>query len=185
MKQSLVAIGCPEERIRIQHIGIDTEKFHFKERHLPSDGKIVILFCGRFVEKKGIIYALKALNLLISKNPQIEFRVIDDGMLRNSIESFIQENNLQPYVRLLGYQSHHVFAEEFKKAHIYIQPSVTVQNGDNEGGVPTTLLEAQASISWHCICTHTTQILLDLSVVIFQMLNLSRTGQFPYRYLQN
>ena len=145
MKRSLMGIGCSSEKIVIQHIGVDTEKINFKERTFPSDGKIVILFCGRFVEKKGLIYALQALKLLISKNPQIEFRIIGDGILRNSIESFVKENNLSLYVHLLGYQSHYVFVEELGKAHIYLQPSVTAQNGDSEGGAPTTLLESQAS----------------------------------------
>lgn len=145
MKQSLMEIGCSSEKIVIQHIGVDTEKINFKERAFPSDGKIVILCCGRFVEKKGLIYALQALKLLISKNPQIEFRIIGDGVLRNGIVSFIKENHLSPYVHLLGYQPHRVFVEELKKAHIYIQPSVTAQNGDSEGGAPTTLLEAQAA----------------------------------------
>ncbi|MBI2470163.1 MAG: glycosyltransferase [Planctomycetes bacterium] len=145
MKRSLVEIGCSSEKIVIQHIGVDTEKIRFKERTFPSDGKIVILCCGRFVEKKGLIYALQALKLLLSKNPQIEFRIIGDGVLRNSIISFIKENHLSSYVHLLGYQPHRVFVEELKKAHIYIQPSVTAQNGDSEGGAPTTLLEAQAA----------------------------------------
>jgi colanic acid/amylovoran biosynthesis glycosyltransferase len=145
MKRALMEIGCSSEKIVIQHIGADTEKINFKERAFPSDGKIVILCCGRFVEKKGLIYALQALQLLISKNPQIELRIIGDGVLRNSIVSFIKENNLSPYIHLLGFQPHRVFVEELKKAHIYIQPSVTAQNGDNEGGAPTTLLEAQAA----------------------------------------
>jgi len=145
MKQSLMGIGCSSEKIVIQHIGVDTEKIHFKERPFPSNGRVTILFCGRFVEKKGLIYALQALKLLISKHSQIELRVIGDGILRDIIEAFIHENNLSSYVCLLGYQTHCVFLEELKRAHIYIQPSVTAQNGDSEGGAPTTLLEAQAS----------------------------------------
>ncbi|HHT9136016.1 MAG TPA: glycosyltransferase [Candidatus Wunengus sp. YC60] len=145
MKRALMGIGCPEEKISIEYIGVDIEKIHFKERVSPSDGRIVILFCGRFVEKKGLIYALQALNILIPKNQRIEFRIIGDGILRDNIGAFIHENNLSPYVCLLGYQTHRVFLEELEKAHIYIQPSATAQNGDSEGGAPTTLLEAQAS----------------------------------------
>lgn len=145
MKRLLMATGCPDEKIMIQHIGIDTERFCFKERVPPSDGKIIILFCGRFVEKKGLLYALEAIRLLTSENPHIEFRVIGDGVLGNTVESFIRENNLGQYVRLLGYRPHHVFWEELRRAHIYLQPSITAQDGDSEGGAPTTLLEAQAT----------------------------------------
>jgi len=145
MRQALIAIGCPAEKIRIQHIGIDTEKFRYQERTFPANGKVVVLFCGRFVEKKGLIYALQAIKLLLPKNPHIELRVIGDGILRNDIENFINENRLNLHVRLLGYQPHDVFVEELKQAHIYLQPSVTAQNGDSEGGAPTTLLEAQAA----------------------------------------
>ncbi len=144
MMRSLIEIGCPVEKIVIQHIGVNTEKIHYNAR-TPPDGKVILLFCGRFVEKKGLIYSLQALRRLLSRYPDIELRIIGDGILRRDIESFIQENNLGHHVRLLGYQPHHVFVEELKKAHIYLQPSVTAQNGDSEGGAPTTLLEAQAS----------------------------------------
>jgi|SRR3990167_3872823 len=58
MRVPLISSGCPHEKIMLQHIGVDTEKINFLERTLPSSGKIVILFCGRFVEKKGLIYDL-------------------------------------------------------------------------------------------------------------------------------
>ncbi len=145
MKRALTAIGCPPGKIRIQHIGIDTEKFQFRERKPVAGGKIILLFCGRFVEKKGLLYALKAARLFVNEGRSLEFRIIGDGPLRSCVESFILENNLGQYVRLLGYQTHDVFVEELKTAHLYIQPSVTARNGDSEGGAPTTLLEAQAS----------------------------------------
>jgi colanic acid/amylovoran biosynthesis glycosyltransferase len=145
MKKLLVGIGCPGEKITIQHIGIDTKNILFKERSFPANGKIVILFCGRFVEKKGLLFALKAVKHLISKHIPVEFRIIGDGTLRDSAESFIRENNLDQSVRLLGYQPHRVFLEELRNAHLYLQPSVSAQDGDSEGGAPTTLLEAQAA----------------------------------------
>ena len=59
-----------KRKIVIQHIGVDTEKINFKERTFPSDGKIVIL-CWEICRKKGLIYALQALKLLISKTHRL------------------------------------------------------------------------------------------------------------------
>ena len=146
MRKGLIDLGCPSEKIRIQHIGIDINKFNYRKRELKDKNKkIKILFCGRFIEKKGLIYALKAVKLIIGQYPNLEFRVIGDGELRPDIEAFIKEQNLEKHVTLLGYKLYHVFAQELQKAHILLQPSVTAQNGDSEGGSPVVLLEAQAS----------------------------------------
>jgi len=146
MKKSLINLGCPPQKIRIQHIAVDVNKFKYQERRLrEKEKKIKILFCGRFVEKKGLIYALKAIKIIVDKFPNLEFRIIGNGELKPEIESFIKEQNMGKYVVLLGEQPHSVFAEEIKKAHILLQPSVIAQNGDSEGGAPTVLLEAQAS----------------------------------------
>ena len=146
MKKGLINLGCPPQKIKIQHIAVDLNKFKYQERKLKDkDEKIRILFCGRFVEKKGLIYALKAVKLLANKFSNLEFRIIGDGELKPEIESFIKEQNMDKYVVLLGYQPHSVFGEEVQKAHILLQPSFTAQDGDSEGGAPTVLLEAQAS----------------------------------------
>ena len=39
MKQSLKAIGYSAEKIRIQHIGVDVEKFQFTEKKLTLNEK--------------------------------------------------------------------------------------------------------------------------------------------------
>ncbi len=146
MKKSLINLGCPPQKIRIQHIAVDVNKFKYRERKLEAiNDKIRILFCGRFKEKKGLIYGLKAIKIVVDKFPNLEFRIIGDGELKPEIENFIRKENMEKNVVLLGYQPHYVFSEEAQKAHILLQPSVTAQSGDNEGGAPTVLLEAQAS----------------------------------------
>lgn len=146
MKKGLIGLGCPSEKIKIQHIAADVDKFRYIERRLLNkNDTIKILFCGRFTEKKGLIYALEAIKLLVNKFSKIEFRVIGDGELRREVSDYISENNLDDYVTLLGYQPHSVFTKEAKDAHILLQPSVTAKDGDSEGGAPTVLLEAQSS----------------------------------------
>lgn len=144
MRAALIALGCPAEKVEVQRIGIDLDHLPFKERTVAPGEKIVVLFCGRFTEKKGLVYALEALAPVIREFPNLELRIIGDGEERPAIERAIAEHALTPYVHLLGYQPHRVFREQLSEAHLFIQPSVTASNGDTEGGAPTVVLEAQA-----------------------------------------
>jgi len=145
MKKGLCALGCPEEKIRIQRIAINVDKYNFRLRQNKKSGeKVVLFFCGRFVEKKGLLYALEAVNRVYRTFPDIEFRIVGDGEQRKDVENMIQENKMYSYVKLLGMQPHEKVLQEMDRADVFLQPSVTAANGDSEGGAPTTVLEAQA-----------------------------------------
>ena len=144
MRRRLVELGCPEEKVEVHHLGIDTRKFAFTPRRSGDNGKVVLLFVGRFTEKKGLPYALQAISLVYPGHRNIEFRIIGDGELRPQIEGLIRELGLGECVTLLGAQSNAVVAEEMARAHIFLSPSVTAANGDSEG-TPIALMEAQSS----------------------------------------
>lgn len=145
-KKTLNRLGCPEEKIIVQHLGINLKKFRYRER-MPKKPheNIQVLFCGSFREKKGLIYALEAIKSVIVKHPNLEFRIIGDGDLRPEIEKFTREQSLENYVILLGYKPYNIYIQELNKADILLQPSVTARDGDTEGGAPMVLLEAQAT----------------------------------------
>jgi colanic acid/amylovoran biosynthesis glycosyltransferase len=145
MQEQLLNLGCPPEKSAIQRIAIFVDQYPFRGR-LPKskDQTIKILFCGRFTEKKGLIYALKAVRRAREQHSNLQFRIIGDGELHSEIEAFIGKHRMQSYTKVLGYQPHHVFIEELQNTDIFIQPSVLAEDGDSEGGAPTTLLEAQA-----------------------------------------
>ncbi|MCX7766306.1 MAG: glycosyltransferase [Candidatus Sumerlaeia bacterium] len=146
MRSRLIELGCPSEKIEIQRIAIPVEQICFRRRSPKRTGeKIVLSFCGRFVEKKGIIYALKALKIVRNKYPNFEFRVIGDGPLKPEIENYIKEHKMTECVRLLGFLNYRNYLQELQQTDIYLQPSVTSADGDSEGGAPTTILEAQAA----------------------------------------
>jgi colanic acid/amylovoran biosynthesis glycosyltransferase len=144
MKRCLAALGCPEDKIEIVHIGADVEKFRFRERIIEDGERVVFLFCGRFIEKKGLEYALRALALARKRHRNIEFRVIGDGSLRAHVMSLIEELELSDAVRMLGILPYVATQKEMENAHILVQPSVTAANGETEGGAPSVLIEAQA-----------------------------------------
>jgi len=145
MRSSLVNLGCPEQRIKIQRIAIPVRSIRFKAR-MPKKNreKIIMLFAGRFVEKKGLLYALKALNRVKVSHKNFEFRIIGDGSLKQMLLRFVQDHSMQDNISMLGNLAYPDYLKEMENADIFLQPSIKAANGDSEGGAPTTLLEAQA-----------------------------------------
>jgi colanic acid/amylovoran biosynthesis glycosyltransferase len=146
LKQRLEVLGCPPAKLAIQPIAVDLDLIRWRARHPERDAPRRFLFCGRFMEKKGLIYALRAFRELIEEGcERFEFRVAGDGEGVPVIRQFIEDHNLQPRVTLLGFVSYHQFLEQLDWADVFVAPSVTADNGDSEGGAPTTIIEAQAA----------------------------------------
>lgn len=152
MRKQLLKLGCPDEKIRVLPLGVDTSTITFRERQSPGDGPVHILLVGRLVEKKGIPYALQAFAAVRRYHRNATLTIIGDGPERPTIEALLRKLNLTD-VRLLGAQSNEVVLREMQRAHLYLQPSVTALDGDAEC-TPVTLMEAQASglpvvATWH------------------------------------
>ena len=142
-KKILERIGCPTHKIVIQHSAIDCSRFTFKKRKLPQNGAINIVSAGRFIEKKGFAYALRAIAELIKKHPQIHYTLIGDGRLKEEYDNIIRQLGIGEKVTLCGWHAHEEYIALLDQAHIFILPSVTAQNDDQEG-IPNVLKEAMA-----------------------------------------
>lgn len=141
MRQKLLDIGAPEGKTAIQRIAIHPGRY---PAWRPAGDRAVILFVGRFTEKKGLLYALKAVQALRERVRNIEFRIVGDGSQRDDMYRFVADNNMQGCVTFLGMRTHDEVIRELSEANVFICPSVTAEDGDSEGGAPTILLEAQA-----------------------------------------
>ncbi len=144
MKNDLLKLGCPENKILIHHLGIDLNKFKYTERYINPIEKIHFLSIGRFVEKKGIIITIKAFYHLQLEYKNVELSIIGDGEMRYEIEELINNLEIQDKVTLLGLQSLEKVIIEIHRSHIFVLPSITAKSGDKEG-TPTVLIEAQAT----------------------------------------
>lgn len=141
----LTGLGCPEEKIRIQHIGVDLARIRFETRAPHDDGTLNVLMCGRLVEKKGHTYAIDAFARMRRELGVGRLVVIGDGELRPALEAQIRSLGLEDHVEIVGYVDHARFLRESRDASIFLAPSVTDSLGDSEGGAPTVLLEMQAA----------------------------------------
>jgi colanic acid/amylovoran biosynthesis glycosyltransferase len=145
MGRTLEAIGCPPERIRVVHLGVDLAGIPFVERRPDPTGKVTGLIAASFREKKGIAYALEALARVTPRHPGLRLRIVGDGPLRREFERRIAQPDLAGKVELLGYRGFPAYLEELHEADFLMVPSVTAADGDCEGGAPVCLLDAQAS----------------------------------------
>lgn len=140
-KKELVRNGCAEEKIIINHLGINPKDFPYKKRE--NREKVRILMVARFEEKKGTPYLIKAFDKVHRERPKAELMITGDGSMRREIENLIKELGIP--VILTGIKPMDEVKKEIYEADIFAHPSITASNGDTEGGAPTILLNAQAS----------------------------------------
>jgi glycosyltransferase involved in cell wall biosynthesis len=141
MRERAIELGCPPEKVMTFTVGIDLNKFKFKERR--PDNIINILYIGRLVEKKGVIYGIRAFAKSFQKHKNIRMTVIGDGPLYDGIAAEIKKLDMSNYIKMAGYVAD--TSEYLNNAHIFISPSVVAGNGDAEGGINVTVIEALAS----------------------------------------
>ena len=142
MGDRLADLGCPPEKIRVHHLGVNTEAIPYIEQR---DGPDVVLMYANFREKKGHLFGVRAFAKIAQEFPDVRMRVIGEGDLRGAIEREITESGLGERVDLLGALPHESCIDELGKAAVLLYPSVTAEDGDTEGGAPVGVIEALAS----------------------------------------
>ena len=144
MKERLVSVGCPRGKIAEVHLGVDMNMFPFREREIEPHGKVRFLFVGRLAEKKGIDIAVRAFSKLLKSYSMAELHVIGDGPMRSVVEKLVTELQLNSVVKLYGTQPPQFVRQMMQNCDLFVLPSQTAQDGDQEG-TPTVLIEAQAA----------------------------------------
>lgn len=131
---------APDIKPEIISMGVDATKFgaqHRVENYYSQGGKKVILFVGRLAEKKGVKYLIEAMNSV----DNALLYIIGNGPLRQELEELAKPNENIVFV---GSKTHEELKVYLSSADVFVAPSVTAADGDQEG-LPTTILEAMAS----------------------------------------
>ncbi len=148
LKHQLEELGCSNQKIIVQHLGVNINSYPQKDfKAEQHSSKVIILQVSTFREKKGLEYSLNAYKKVLSTFPNTEFRIIgggDNKVATDKIINLAKSLNVQSNVKFLGIKSHSETLFEMKNADIFLHPSVTASNGDNEGGAPVSVIEASA-----------------------------------------
>lgn len=151
MAQSLIELGCPQEKVKVNHLGVDVNRIDFLPRSLRDKEPVRILMASSFREKKGIPYGIRAFAEAVRRNPNMKLTIIGgakskiEHRLMKECREIARKEMLAEKVRFLDYIPYDQYIEESSQAHIFFAPSLTASNGDSEGGAPVAIIEASAS----------------------------------------
>jgi glycosyltransferase involved in cell wall biosynthesis len=137
------------KKILIQPMGVDNKVFEgldpesIRQKGL-YDGEFIILFVGRFAEKKGIKFLLESVRILASDFSNTRLLLAGAGPLENELRQQAEALNIEEHVTFMGWVTRDRLPELYHLSDVVVVPSIVTSSGDTEG-MPTTIAEAMAS----------------------------------------
>jgi colanic acid/amylovoran biosynthesis glycosyltransferase len=144
LRRALADLGCDPKRIEVQRTGIPLEEFPFRERSFPQNGEWRFVQAGRLIEKKGLPVTLRAFAIFQNQYPNATLTIAGEGPLLGQLQKLAHERNIQERVSFAGFISQEQLREIYYRSHIFLHPSQTGRDGNQEG-IPNSMLEAMAS----------------------------------------
>jgi glycosyltransferase involved in cell wall biosynthesis len=148
LRRAVVELGCDEEKIEVQRTGIPLDEFPFRERNFPppSDGGGEWRFvqAGRLIEKKGLPVTLRAFASFLKRYPKTTLTIAGEGPLLGHLQKLAGELKIDNRISFTGFISQEQLRDLYYGSHIFLHPSETGPDGNQEG-IPNSMLEAMAS----------------------------------------
>jgi colanic acid/amylovoran biosynthesis glycosyltransferase len=138
IRQRLLGQGYPDSKIILHRNGVDLDYFSPSEE---IEREPIIVFVGRFVEKKGGEYLIEAARQMHESGVRFELVMIGGGPLEASLKTRASQSKIP--CRFTGFLPVSEVRQWLNRAAVVAIPSVVASDGDTEG-LPTIQLEAQA-----------------------------------------
>jgi glycosyltransferase involved in cell wall biosynthesis len=111
MKEELIKLGFPKEKIQVCYNGVDPEKYSpeavkpeqvkkTRELYGIKDDEPMILFLGRLVGVKGVDKLIMAMPHVLQKMPKAKLVIVGLGDLQEYLVNLVKTMRLQDYVKL-------------------------------------------------------------------------------------
>ena len=136
----LIELGCNPAKIEVHAMGVDVERLRPVRR---SAGDIEAISVARLVPKKGIDVAIRAAARVL-RSRSFRYTIVGDGPEREPLQRLIDELGVSSHVEMVGWRGPADVHEMLGASDVFVLPSVTADNGDEEG-LPVALMEAMAA----------------------------------------
>lgn len=136
IRRELLAKGAPEDKMVVHHNTADPDRFQ------PGEKKKLMVFAGRWTEKKGIDTLIAALSRLGEELDGWTIRLIGDGELKADLVKDLEKAGVK--AELPGWVPADDMPQHWAEARIAVVPSRRAKSGDAEG-LPLVCIEAMLS----------------------------------------
>ena len=147
LRRAVADLGCDENKIEVQRAGVPVDEFSFRERNFPSSDSGAewrFVQAGRLIEKKGLPVTLRAFASFLKRYPNATLTVAGEGPLFGQLQGLAGELTIDQNVSFTGFISQEQLRDLYYASHIFLHPSETGPDGNQEG-IPNSLLEAMAT----------------------------------------
>jgi colanic acid/amylovoran biosynthesis glycosyltransferase len=145
LRRAVIDLGCDEGKIEIQRTGIPLGEFPLRERDFVATAtEWQFVQAGRLIEKKGLPVTLRAFAIFLRQYPNAKLTIAGEGPLLGQLQALSRELNIDGRVSFTGFISQQQLREIYYASHIFLHPSQTGHDGNQEG-IPNSMLEAMAS----------------------------------------
>jgi colanic acid/amylovoran biosynthesis glycosyltransferase len=147
LRRAVVDLGCDPKKIEVQRTGIPLKEFPFRERNFPprsSEGEWRFVQAGRLIEKKGLPVTLGAFANFLRQYSNATLTIAGEGPLWTQLQDLARELKIDQRVAFTGFISQEQLRDIYYASHIFLHPSQTGHDGNQEG-IPNAMLEAMAS----------------------------------------
>jgi len=126
--------GVPADRISVVRNGVNAE--FYAPDHAQKSPTPLVVYVGRLVRDKDPLTMIEAFRIVAEKMPSVQFEMIGDGYLRDTVEKSIARYGLQDRIALLPGQLD--TRPNLRRAWVFAMSSAREAS-------PNVILEAMAS----------------------------------------
>ena len=141
-RELLESFGLSSDRIHQIPCGVPTDDF--TPAAPRKDPVVRFLAVSRLVEKKGLVYTIRAFSHVVEAVEEPLLRILGDGPLQEELMALAEELKISKQVIFEGAVSSERVREALREADVFVQHSIVASNADSEG-FPISTAEAAAS----------------------------------------
>lgn len=132
MKDHLVDMGVPSEKISVQPMGVDLRQRFTPDENIPRSTE-EILFVGRLVEKKGLPCLIAAMPDILKRFPRAYLSIAGFGPDEQACREQARQLGISDKVHFLGALPQAELPALYRRAALFVAPFTKAKSGDQEG----------------------------------------------------